>query len=89
MERKKLVKKPKPFFHTSKIEELKLSFFLTKLGICDVQSQETFLNQGSIRKVKKLSVLINDWENNIGYWEQCKQSKVLSRKCVSFHINCK
>ena len=45
-----------------------------------------FENQGLITDFKKISALINDLENNITYWKECKQRK---GKCDLFHaINC-
>ena len=41
------------------------SLFGSDIGICVVQSQRTFEKQGIITQVKKISALINDWENNI------------------------
>ena len=69
-------------FQTSKIEG-PISLFGSGIGICVAQSQRTFDNQGLI--TKKISALINDWENNIAYWEESKQSKALVGKCNSFH----
>ena len=48
-------------------------------------TQRKYENQDLIIEVKKLFVLINDWENIIAYWEQFKQRKELADTCSSFH----
>ena len=56
------------------------------LGIYAAQSQRMFKNQGLFIQVKRyLSALISDWENNIPYFEESKQSEALTGKCNSFH----
>ena len=61
------------------------TIFESDISICVAQSQKTFGNQGLLTEVKKISPLINDWENNIAYWEEAKQSEALAGKCDSFH----
>ena len=52
------------------------------MGVCVAQSQRMFQNLGG----KKLSALINDWEKNIAYWEESKQTKDFSCKYDSFQL---
>ena len=47
------------------------------MGIFVAQSQRTFENQGLI--------LYNDWENNIPYWKESKQSEAFADKRDLFH----
>ena len=50
-----------------------------------MQSSSTFMRiSGPIMEVKK-SAVINDWEN-ISYWEEREQSKVLENKFCLFQI---
>ena len=64
------------------------SLFGSHISIC-AQIQIMFENQGLITDFKKISALINDVENNIAYWKECKQRKALAGKCDLFHaINC-
>ena len=45
-------------------------------GICIAQKQETFENQALvIVDVKKISALINDWENNIVYGKNSSKAR--------------
>ena len=55
------------------------------IGICDAQSHRMLKNQGLITKQNKISVLIDDWKNNIVYMEEPKQSKTQARKCDMFN----
>ena len=34
---------------------------------------------------KKISILVNDWDNIIVYWEEFKQSKTLTGQCCFFN----
>ena len=64
-------------FHTSKTEEPILSFWMRYICV----AQRNFENQGPITEVKKISALINDWENIIAYWEESKQNEAFTVIC--------
>ena len=66
-------------FHTSKIEGSILSLWY----LCCSESKKIW--ESGPQRGKKISALINDWENIIAYWEESKQSKALAGKCDSFH----
>ena len=73
------------FFHISKIERtIPYSLFRSDISICVAQSQRMFWKPGPSCRGKKLSDMINDWENNISYWEEYKQSKAFACKYDSF-----
>ena len=69
-------------FHTSKTEGSML-FFLGQIQyFCVAQSQIMFEKQGLKTDVKKVSALINDWENNIAYLLGRNQAK----QCLGWQV---
>ena len=71
-------------FHTSKIEGPILSFWIRYRYLCCSKSKNVS-KSGPYHRGKKLSALINDWENNITCWEESKQNETFAGKCDSFH----
>ena len=70
-------------FHTSKIEGPILSFWSRYRYLCLWKSKSIW-ESGPYHRGKKISALVNDWENNIIYWEESKQSETLAGECNSF-----
>ena len=62
------------------LQKLKNSCSLlgSDIVICVAESQRKLEDQGLLTEVKNIWILINDWENNIAYWEKSKQSKALT-----------
>ena len=69
-------------FHISKIEGDLYPLFGLDLCICFAQSQRTIENQSLITGVRNICI-INDWENNIAYCKESKQSEALAGPCDS------
>ena len=71
-------------FHNLKIDGPILSFWIWYRYLRCSNSKNVWESRPYLTG-KKISALLNDWENNIAYWEECKQNQVLTSKCHSFH----
>ena len=63
--------------HASDIEVPIFSFWIRYGCLCCSKSKNVRESRPYHRGIK-ISALINDWENNIAYWEETKQSEALA-----------
>ena len=67
--------------HLPQVHKDPYSLFGSDFSICVAQTSLERLSEdqrqvGFYHRGKTISIFINDWENNIAYWEESKKSKI-------------